>query len=319
MGREIKRVPVDFEWPLNERWSGFLMPDTFDEVTCPGCARPSPFDGEPCGDGWSRRAQELHDMWYGKYDGVFRPEDNGSVPLTLEAPVVRAFAERNVRNAPEFYGRGEFAIRKEASRLCRLWNNMWAHHLNYDDIAALVAADSLRDFTHTFDPKREPRERWQRIDPPVVPTMEQVRDWSITSFNGTGVSGTAIRARCEREGLESLCPTCDGHGSLEAYEGQRDEADTWEREEPPTGEGWQLWETVSEGSPISPVFPTAEGLAQWLTTPASCWGATRRPMTIEQARGFVGVGWAPTGFITAGGVHDGAEYVGTEAALGPRD
>jgi len=34
--------------------------------------------------------------------------------------------------------------------------------------------------------------------------------------------------------------------------------------EPPEGVGWQMWEDTSEGSPISPVFKTAEELAQWL-------------------------------------------------------
>ena len=26
MGREIKRVPLDFDWPLNKTWEGFLNP-----------------------------------------------------------------------------------------------------------------------------------------------------------------------------------------------------------------------------------------------------------------------------------------------------
>jgi hypothetical protein len=34
--------------------------------------------------------------------------------------------------------------------------------------------------------------------------------------------------------------------------------------EVPIGEGYQLWETTSEGSPISPVFATPEELAKWL-------------------------------------------------------
>lgn len=38
----------------------------------------------------------------------------------------------------------------------------------------------------------------------------------------------------------------------------------WEKTEPPTGEGWQLWETVSEGSPISPVFPTQDEFRAYL-------------------------------------------------------
>jgi hypothetical protein len=38
-------------------------------------------------------------------------------------------------------------------------------------------------------------------------------------------------------------------------------------------------------------------------------------MTISQARAFVGDGWAPTLFLDAGGVHDGAEFIGTQKVL----
>lgn len=33
---------------------------------------------------------------------------------------------------------------------------------------------------------------------------------------------------------------------------------------PPKGEGYQVWETVSEGSPVTPVFAAPEELARWL-------------------------------------------------------
>lgn len=33
--------------------------------------------------------------------------------------------------------------------------------------------------------------------------------------------------------------------------------------EVPNGEGYQLWETTSEGSPISPVFETLDELCEW--------------------------------------------------------
>ena len=36
--------------------------------------------------------------------------------------------------------------------------------------------------------------------------------------------------------------------------------------EPPEGTGYQLWETVSEGSPVSPVFETKEKLCKWLSS-----------------------------------------------------
>jgi len=44
----------------------------------------------------------------------------------------------------------------------------------------------------------------------------------------------------------------------------KDCATGWKPTEPPAGPGWQLWETVTEGSPITPVFATQEGLVQHL-------------------------------------------------------
>ena len=42
--------------------------------------------------------------------------------------------------------------------------------------------------------------------------------------------------------------------------------DAWEAmdTEPQKGEGWQMWETVSEGSPVSPVCRTTEELARYM-------------------------------------------------------
>lgn len=304
MSREIRRVPLDFTWPLNKVWEGYLTPEQFREEKCPDCR-----------NGYSARAQNLFDLWYGYVP--FRPEDNGSVPLTPSTPVVREFAERNVSRSPEYYGVGETAVAREAQRLCGLWNGMWSHHIADVDVSALVEAGRLTDFTHTWT--RETG--WQKIDPPVVPTAEQVNEWSIRGFGHDALNASVVvRARCEREGVDDTCGTCQGHSTLEAYEGQRAEGEVWAEQdhEPPKGEGWQLWETVSEGSPVSPVFATAEELAQWLTTPdgGKAAGPSKRPMTIEQARGFVDAGWAPSFISNAGGLHDGAAYVGTERALG---
>lgn len=38
-----------------------------------------------------------------------------------------------------------------------------------------------------------------------------------------------------------------------------------QRYDPPTGDGWQIWETTTEGSPITNVCETPEELAQWAT------------------------------------------------------
>lgn len=148
-----------------------------------------------------------------------------------------------------------------------------------------------------------------------MPTQAQVNEWSLTSFGGND-SYTVIKARCAREGVSELCANCGGHGSFEAYEGQRAEAEAWERTEPPTGEGWQLWETVSEGSPISPVFDTPEALASWMSSPAYTWGASKHGQpSYENALAFIKAGWAPTFVATPEtGLVSGVEFVGTRDA-----
>ncbi|KOG33269.1 hypothetical protein, partial [Streptomyces resistomycificus] len=300
MGREVRRVPLDFDWPFNKIWDGFLSPDRFDEEKCPDCA-----------NGYSPRAQNLYDLWYGKIP--FDLATTGSTPWGPDTPAIRTRAEQNIANAPEYYGSGEPAIVREARRLADLFNGSWSHHLAQEDVDALVAGERLHDFTHTWTRENG----WQPKEPPVVPTAAQVNEWSLAGLAHDGINASVvIRARCEREGIDDTCPTCKGYASLEKYEGQRAEAEAWEPTEPPKGDGWQLWETVSEGSPISPVFAAAEELADWMSSPAYTWGAVKadsdRP-SYESALSFVKSGWAPSFVSTAQtGVVSGVEWIGAQ-------
>ncbi|TYP82035.1 hypothetical protein [Blastococcus xanthinilyticus] len=291
MSRDIRRVPVDFDWPLNKVWDGFLLPDELRLPPCPACE----------GMGWSPEAKLLQNRWYGK--APFRPEDRGSEPLTVETPGVRAFAERNVAHATWFYGEGEAAIVREAHRLSSMWNQQWCHHLNQADVDALVAAGRLMDFTHTWS--RE--DGWQPKDPPHVPTAAEVNAWSLSGLGHDSINqSVVVHAELERQGLSDLCPNCNGAGEVGTDE-QRATYEAWEPTAPPTGEGWQLWESVSEGSPISPVFGDREALIGWLTTDYS-WGAQRTPLTREQAEAFVGLGHSiGSGVIASDGRHFSGE------------
>lgn len=69
---------------------------------------------------------------------------------------------------------------------------------------------------------------------------------------------------------------------------------------------YQLYETVSEGTPVSPPFETKEELAQYLAENGDFWyqqdmaspspfGTFRTKPTIGQARGLVDAGWAMSG------------------------
>jgi hypothetical protein len=82
----------------------------------------------------------------------------------------------------------------------------------------------------------------------------------------------------------------------------------WAPTEPPAGDGWQVWETVSEGSPITPVFPTADALVAHLSTVGTTWDQkayvgrlAKGPWRREAAEAFVRDGWAPS-FAVFGGV-----------------
>jgi len=82
------------------------------------------------------------------------------------------------------------------------------------------------------------------------------------------------------------CETCAGEGIDPAV---KDDHDAWTATEPPEGPGYQVWETTSEGSPISPVFTTPEELAAWM--------AAQYPedANAEQWMKFItGPGWAPS-------------------------
>lgn len=45
--------------------------------------------------------------------------------------------------------------------------------------------------------------------------------------------------------------------------------------EPPKGEGYQLWETTSEGGPVSPVFETLDELCKWCEENYTTFGSNK--------------------------------------------
>ena len=241
-----------------------------------------------CGEtGYSPEARRLADMWYGKVP--FSPADRGSTPFTSTDVVVRAFAEKNVQHAPHYYGAGDMAIQREAQRLCELFNSQWMHHLSTDDVTALVAADRLRDLTHTFTAK----DGWKQKNPLHVPSPREVNEWSIKGFGHDTINQhVCVSAACKRGGVSATCPTCDGEGDIWPSPEAKLAYEDWRPFEPPAGDGYQIWETVSEGSPISPVFSTAHDLAAHMAT--TRWGADQGTSFETWLKFIEGPGWAPS-------------------------
>lgn len=242
MSREVKRVALNFDWPLNERWEGYLWPDSLQGDPCPDC-----FGGQTHAGWWLQHLCNRIDML---------AQDVGD----------------------QKQGRPMHPWLKEDAYPHGQWEGLQGGPRNFKvvrpsaDIVTLVA--------------RLEGESEERIMNPM-----------------RGFSNGIYKAVTKAAGLENFghCETCDGKGSLEKYPGQRADGDAWERTEPPDGEGWQLWESVSEGSPISPVFESAEALAAWMASPAYTRNITGAPLTYKGALAFVHEGWVPS-MMEKGGV-----------------
>lgn len=278
MGREIKRVPVTFDWPLRKVWYGYINPYYKYLGDCPDCG----------GSGYNPETRRLERDWYDNDGfGVRWTYDYGTAPdgSSAERPPWRVVGD------------------------CRRWYDK----LTQDEVDALFEAGRLTDFTWPLWYRREGdqwfvinrRERtkigdWKPCDPPDIPTAKQVNEWSVRGFGHDAINMTiCLEVRATRLGVYGYCPTCEGDGEEWAqpqYEAAHNE---WQETEPPSGEGWQLWENVSEGSPISPVFEVPEGLINWLVAEGYSW---------EAAENFVhGPGWAPSAIVAGGAMYKDIE------------
>lgn len=238
MGREVRRVPVDFDWPINKVWQGFLMPE---RLQCPDC--------ESCGGAGTTTARR----WVVACANMLLMLDDD--------------------------------LREQ-----QLGRRM---HPYFDDFYTTAygtrPSPDIREFGTGLAGREGGFDDHDAID-------------------GWRASKKIISAAGLDPDVWGICQECGGKGCYEAYPGQSAEAEAWKPTDPPAGDGWQVWETVSEGSPISPVFPDREGLIGWLMSPAYSWG-TSRPLTREQAAAFTESGWAPTFIASAAtGLVNGEQF-----------
>lgn len=61
MGRELKKVALNFQWEIGELWSGYVNPHKHHE--CKECE----------GLGWSKEYNELKDKWYSGNNPQWKP------------------------------------------------------------------------------------------------------------------------------------------------------------------------------------------------------------------------------------------------------
>jgi len=274
MGREVYRVPLDFDWPMQKTWDGFLNPHYDHLSDCAACG----------GTGYNKVGKFLSNSWYHHMAEDMFGNFFGDNILSVwpRDQYERAGWSASVCDNIEMAKRFGFTSLTH-----------WADKLDQEDVDALVEAGRLSRYTHTWS---EDDKEWQPKENAPNPTPDQVALWMVGGMGHDSLNQhVCVKARAERFGVDNLtCETCDGSGEFWANEEAKVAAEAWTRTLPPEGDGWQMWETTSEGSPISPVFETPEGLATWL---AKSKASTFGPMTADYdtwLKMIVGSGWAPS-------------------------
>lgn len=308
MGLELRRVALDFDWPKGQTWIGFLNPFYSEHrKNCPDCD----------GTGESPEGRRLSDEWYGKPGSTFEPWMTGSTPFGRDEPYVVRLATRNTAE-PGPWNRGYEA---EVTRLLEMFNSQWMHHLDADDVQALLDDGRLRDFTHRIveetDEERASRRegaegdrRWFWLYEPtgVVPTPEMVNRACLGGLGHDSINQwVCVKAKAKRLGVDPMCSTCKGKGSYWTSRYGRHLAKKWRKTNPPKGDGFQMWQTVSEGGPISPVFATADELARWLADHDAWPSYGEDRATYDDWMKMIDAKWAPSAVMDEKGFRSGAK------------
>jgi hypothetical protein len=269
MGREVKRVALDFEWPMKKTWRGYLMPVELHSTECKACS----------GSGQNAMTRVIADAFY--------DQDGFGNRWTYEYGTA---LDGSPADRPPWRIKGD----------CR----RWCGDLTQDEIQGLVDKGRLYDLTHDFVPGKG----WQPKEPPVIPTPEQVKEWDSRSMGHDAINRwTLIETRAKRYGIWGNCDVCQGEGELWKSDEQKLAHEAWEPSDPPEGDGWQMWETTSEGSPISPVFETPQELARWLAdNNASTFGSDTASYG-TWLKMITGAGWAMSAVMDGKGFRSGVD------------
>lgn len=299
----IKRVPLSFNHPIGKVWEGFVNSNRFQQ--CPKCQ----------GTTYSLEAKRIYDQWYGQ--AKFSPEETGSKHFTICDKSVWELSKNKVIRSEKWNtevieqeqleegyewvkalyvkcgnttfkptDNSKFTVKlllliqdivNEANRLVEIWNRQWCHHLAQEDVNALIAKGRLHHFVKEL----------QR-----TPTAEEVNEWSVRDLlNGHDSINHyyCVEAKCNRLGIPIKCSYCKGKGivwdsvELEALH------ENWQPTEPPVGDGYQVWEVLTEGSPLSPVFEFSEQVVDWLVL--------QKRYSRQEAEKFVQAEWLPTKIV----------------------
>ena len=252
MGRELKRVPLDFEWSRKQIWKGYINP--YNSQKCKICDQ----------TGYNEATKKIADGWYSfdKAEWVY-PDGPG-------------YRYNNLAWSNHITDVEVDALMKEG-RLSDFTRGEWVW---YDE--------KKKSWVKMVDGKNGKRKE-VKCEKPKYPTAEEVNNWSRGRGMGHDAinQGICVEARAKHLGVYGKCPCCKGAGEIWQSSKIKKLADKWKPIEPPKGKGYQLWETTSDGTPCSPVFNTLEKLCEWCETNATTFAdfKTTKEKWMEMLKG----------------------------------
>jgi hypothetical protein len=237
MGRILKRVPLDFKWAINQKWKGYLNP--YRSYKCEACD----------GSGYNVETKKIYDEWY-----------NFDNPIYKQNPY-RPNARYNVNAHNNNITEVEVEALVRGGRLSDLMDS-W-YHFN-DEKNVWEKCDTSAPYNER---------KWVECEQPTFPTTDQVNNWNMMGMGHDSINcHICVGARAKDKGVYGMCECCGGDGEIWFSDEIKELSENWERVDPPVGEGYQMWENTSEGSPQSPVFETLEELCEWCSENASIFG-----------------------------------------------
>jgi len=224
MGRELKRVPLDFQWEIGKLWCGYVNPHKMHE--CKECN----------GLGHSKEYKKLEDEWYGWENENYKPNP---------------FMGHRRYNANAWNNNLTQEDVNSLIEAGRLW-----------DFTRVPINDEQRKIVK--EKVESGNNSWLPYDNGYRPTAKEVNEWNLKGFgHDSSNAWICIKARLKREKKPYKCSSCNGSGTNWQHPKAKRLYDLWKNYDPPQGDGFQLWTTTSEGrSPMTPVFDTLEKLCE---------------------------------------------------------
>lgn len=189
MGRKLRRVPLDFDWPIGKIWHGYINPYY---RKCPDCD-----------NGYTAARERLQDL--------------------ISLIMLSGTDSQKGQNHPYFV------------------NNFALYHNNIipsPDMAELTIGLAGRNMSFIG---HDACDKWSAEKKIIKAAGLDPDIWGICKFCNGDAIDPAIKSKYE----------------------------AWELFDPPTGEGYQLWDTTGDGSPISPVFAILDDLCNWCESNAT--------------------------------------------------